>query len=139
VRVSRRQGAAVPEDFSCDGRGILLKKCRMFLLFDEPCRFMAVVNCAAPTRDALLIEWGGLGMLGLHANPTARSHGTGSCASIELREPKDGHDACGRRPSQRRAAECSSSASERRPSIFEHERAGHGIVLAFRCFGENAQ
>jgi len=69
----------------------------MLLLFDELCRFMAAVNCAAPTRDALLIEWGGLGMLGLHANPSARSHGTGSCASIELWEPKSGHDACGRR------------------------------------------
>jgi hypothetical protein len=44
VRVSRRQGALVPGDFSCDVRGALLKKCRMLLLFDELCRFMVAVN-----------------------------------------------------------------------------------------------
>jgi hypothetical protein len=59
VRVSSGQGAAVPCASSCKVRGTLLKKCRMLLLLlDEFCRFMAAVKCAAPTRDALLIEWG---------------------------------------------------------------------------------
>lgn len=69
----------------------------MLLLFEEFCRFIAAFSRAASTRDALLIEWGGLGLLGLRANPTARAHGIVSCASTELREPKDGHDACGHR------------------------------------------